>query len=80
MSRFKVTVSIDGGLLEEVDRLVAEKAFGSRSHAIQVAIKEKLARLRRDRLARECARLDPVTERSMAEEGVSEELSAWPEY
>jgi metal-responsive CopG/Arc/MetJ family transcriptional regulator len=80
MSTHKVTISIECELLEEVDRLVADKQFGSRSQAIQVAVLEKLARLRRDRLAKECANLDHAVERSMAEEGISEELSAWPEY
>ena len=31
--------------------------FPSRSHAIQVAVEEKLARMDQSRLARECAKL-----------------------
>jgi hypothetical protein len=31
-------------------------------------------------LARECAKLNPLFEKAMAEEGLSEELSEWPEY
>jgi len=38
------------------------------------AAQEKSTRLEQDRLARECAKLDPETERAMAEEGMGEEL------
>ena len=41
---------------------------------------KRLDRLVKDLLARECAKLDPVAEQAMAEEGLSEELSGWPEY
>jgi hypothetical protein len=30
--------------------------------------------------AKECVKLDPDFEKSIAEEGLSEELSGWPEY
>ena len=76
----KVAISLDRDVVKELDRLVAEAELGSRSHAIQIAVREKLARLRRDRLAKECAKLDPVAERSMAEEGISADGLAWPEY
>ena len=56
------------------------RVFPNRSKAVQEAVKEKLARLDRNRLARECAKLDKKFERSMAEEGMSRELSEWPEY
>jgi hypothetical protein len=35
---------------------------------------------KRTRLAEECAKLDPIAEQAMAEEGLSEELDRWPEY
>ena len=80
MSRSKVAISLDEQVLDRLDRLVREAAFPNRSKAIEKAIEEKLARLERSRLARECAKLDPKFEKSMAEEGLSEELSGWPEY
>jgi len=80
MSRAKVAISLDEQVLDRLDRLVREAAFPNRSKAIERAIEEKLARLERSRLARECAKLDPEFEKSMAEEGLSEELSGWPEY
>jgi hypothetical protein len=42
----------------------------------QEAVEKKLARLDRGRLARECAKLDPVFEKTLAEEGLSENVSA----
>jgi hypothetical protein len=63
-----------------LDRLVRKAVFPNRSQAIQVAVEEKLERLERSRLARECAKLDPDFEKSIAEEGLSKELSGWPEY
>ena len=41
---------------------------------------EKLDRLRRGRLARESAKLDPKEEKALAEEGLGAELETWPEY
>ena len=80
MPASKVAISIDSVLLAEVDGLVAKEAFASRSQAIQAAVREKLARMRRSRLAEECAKLDPSMEKAMAEEGMSGELAQWPEY
>jgi len=80
MARSKVAVSLDENVLSRLDRLVSKAVFPNRSQAIQVAVEEKLERLERSRLARECAKLDPYFEKSIAEEGLSEELSGWPEY
>ncbi len=80
MRTAKIAVSIDQKLLAKLDRLVKSHIFPSRSRAVQDAVKEKLARLEHGRLAEECAKLDPDFEKSMAEEGMSEELSEWPEY
>ena len=80
MAASKVAISIDQGLLQEVDRLVAKHVFASRSQAVQTAVREKVARLKRRRLAEQCTKLDPEHERSMAEEGMAEEMAQWPEY
>jgi metal-responsive CopG/Arc/MetJ family transcriptional regulator len=80
MSKTKVAITLDEKTLGRLDRLVKERMFPSRSNAIQEAVEEKLERLERSRLARECAKLDPAFEKAMAEEGMSEELSEWPEY
>ncbi len=80
MAAAKVAITLDEQLLAEVDNLVGRKLFRSRSQAIQTAVEEKIARLRRRRLAEECAKLDPREECAMAEEGMAGELAAWPEY
>ena len=80
MSRSKVAISLDESTLDRLDRLVRKQVFPSRSQAIQEAVEEKLARLDRSRLAQECAKLDPAFEKALAEEGLSEDLSEWPEY
>lgn len=80
MAREKVAVTLDAETLGKLDRLVRRKRFSSRSQAIQEAVEEKLERMERSRLARECAKLDPDFEKSLAEEGISEELDSWPEY
>ena len=76
----KVAISVEKETLEHLDRLVKDKVFPSRSRAIQEAIQEKLARLERTRLAEECAKLDPVAEQALADEGLSDALREWPEY
>ena len=80
MARAKVAISLDENTLDRLDRLVKDQVFPNRSQAIQAAVEEKLSRLDRSRLARECAKLDPSFEKSLAEEGLSEELAEWPEY
>jgi len=80
MSRSKVAITIDEKVLAKLDRLVKRAVFRSRSHAIQIAVKEKLDRIGHSRLAHECSKLDPGYEKALAEEGLSEELGQWPEY
>ena len=80
MAKAKVAVTLDEATVARLDSLVREAFFPSRSRGIQIALEEKLDRLERGRLARECARLDPQFERALAEEGIAEDLSAWPEY
>jgi len=80
MSTVKVAISIDGELLKGVDSLVSKRMFPNRSRAIAEAVREKLQRLNRDRLASECAKLDPKYEQKMAEEGMESDLAEWPEY
>lgn len=80
MPTTKVAVTIDTELLAQVDQLVAQHVFPNRSKAIQAALHDKLLRLQRSRLARESAKLDPQAEQHLAEEGIEQELSVWPEY
>jgi Arc/MetJ-type ribon-helix-helix transcriptional regulator len=80
MGRAKIAITLDPDLLGEIDSLVARRVYANRSLAIEAAVQEKLDRLSRGRLARECALLDPALEKAMAEEGMAGELDLWPAY
>ncbi len=80
MSKTKIAITLDEEFITEIDKLIKRHRFMNRSQAIQEAVKEKLQRIKKSRLARECAKLNPSFEQAMAEEGLSEDLSEWPEY
>lgn len=80
MPKAKIAVTLERNILGEVDRLVKQHAYPNRSRAIEEALREKLLRLKKTRLAREAARLDPALEPSLAEEGLSKDAFKWPEY
>jgi metal-responsive CopG/Arc/MetJ family transcriptional regulator len=80
MAKAKVAVTLDSRLIDRVDRLVKAERFPNRSQAIEIALAEKLERLERGNLARECAKLDPKEERALADEGLSADRDSWPEY
>jgi len=54
--------------------MIRENKFPNRSKVIQEALKEKIERMDKERLARECAKLDPEYEQKFAEEGLSSEM------
>ena len=72
MATAKIAITVDERLLNRLDQLVRERIFPNRSKAIQSALEEKLEKLERNSLARECARLDADAEKAMAEEGMGE--------
>lgn len=80
MPKTKVALTIDATLLQQVDDLVASARFRNRSQAIELALAEKLQRLARTRLARECTKLDPREEQRIADEGLAGSRETWPEY
>ena len=80
MSTAKVAITIDESLLSRLDMLVKKKVFANRSRAIQEAVADKLERIDRSRLARECSKLDVGMEQCVAEEGIEYEVDEWPEY
>ena len=79
MPAAKIAVSLNPEALKEVDRLVQGGLFPSRSSLIQDALTEKLQKLRRVRLAQECAKLDRAAEQAAAEVFLPGEVP-WPEY
>ena len=80
MTTTKIAITLDPKLVTQLDQLVARQVYANRSQAIQAAIQDKLVRLSRSRLARECAKLDPHEEQALAEEGLDQEWATWPAY
>jgi metal-responsive CopG/Arc/MetJ family transcriptional regulator len=80
MPKTKLAITLEERLVEDLDELIADHQFANRSQAIEAALAEKLARVARTRLARETAKLDPREEKALAEEGLTSDSTAWPEY
>ena len=80
MSKTKIAITLDEDFVAEIDHLVKDHKFMNRSQAIQEAVKDKLQKIKKSRLAEECSKLVPSFEQAMAEEGISEDLTEWPEY
>jgi Arc/MetJ-type ribon-helix-helix transcriptional regulator len=80
MPTHKIAITLEEETLKRIDQLVKKRAYPSRSRAIQEAVAEKLEKMDRNRFARECEKLDPAFEKALAEEGLAEDLTKWPEY
>jgi metal-responsive CopG/Arc/MetJ family transcriptional regulator len=80
MPSAKIAITIDPGLLTRLDRLIKQRRLPNRSRAVQEALRDKLDRLERGRLAKECEKLDPSAEQALADEGLAEDFAEWPEY
>ncbi len=80
MSTQKIGITLEKDLLKEIDRGVKNGQFKNRSRAIEEAVKEKIERQRKTRLAAEAKKLDSKEERALAEEGMTGEETVWPEY
>ena len=75
MSTTRVALNFDEDLLKRVDRLVEENRFPDRNQMIQVAVREKIAKLDRSRFFEELAKLNPAEEKKFAEEGMLGRIS-----
>ncbi|MFC2156632.1 ribbon-helix-helix domain-containing protein [Acidobacteriota bacterium] len=80
MAVSKIAITLDETMLKKIDGLVRLRVFPNRSRAIQAAVEEKLMRLEKTRLARECTKLDFPFEQKLADEGIVSEVDEWPEY
>jgi metal-responsive CopG/Arc/MetJ family transcriptional regulator len=80
MRTAKIAISINKDLLMELDGFVNKKQFSSRSQAIQQAVEDKIARMKKTRLSLECEHLDKNIERALSEEGMALEDKQWSEY
>jgi metal-responsive CopG/Arc/MetJ family transcriptional regulator len=80
MPSAKIAITLQQSFLHKIDRLVRQKVYPNRSKAIQDAVAEKIQKIDRHRLSRECGKLDPEYEQKLAEEGMDKENEQWPEY
>ena len=74
----KIAVTLDGKTVEDLDRWVREGKYPNRSRALQSAVDMLSEREKRNRLARELAKLDRREEQRMAEEGLGD--PSWPPF
>jgi len=80
MGKAKIAITLDEKIVSRLDRLVKQEAYTNRSQAIEAAIRDKLQRLDRTRLAQELNKIDPQYEKALAEEGIATDGAAWPEF
>jgi len=80
MPKTKVAITLEADTIRRIDRLVRESRYPNRSQAIEAAVNEMLRRISRNRLAEECAKLDPDEERALADLGLAADMAQWPEY
>lgn len=80
MPKTKIAITLDGAVLDRMDRLVRGGTFPNRSQAIEAAMTAQLDRLERRRLAAECGKLDRAAEQALADEGLGVDADAWPAY
>ena len=74
----KIAVTLDQRTVADLDRWVREGKYPNRSRALQSAVNLLSDREKRTRLVRELAKIDPLEEKQLAEQGLGDR--AWPEY
>jgi Arc/MetJ-type ribon-helix-helix transcriptional regulator len=74
----KIAVTLNQKTVTDLDRWVREGRYPNRSRALQSAVDFLVEREKRNRLARELAKLDRPREQALAEEGLGDK--SWPEY
>lgn len=75
----KIAVTVDKDIIKQIDRLVREGKYRSRSKAVQDALRD-IKNWRRKRLLEEVSKLDPKKERGLAEESLHAENEEWEKY
>jgi Arc/MetJ-type ribon-helix-helix transcriptional regulator len=70
----KIAVTLNQKTVADLDRWVREGRYPNRSRALQSAVDLLAEREKRNRLARELAKLDRAGEQRLAEEGLGASL------
>lgn len=76
----KIAVSIDERVLNRLEELIREAGYPNRSRSVEDALRDKIERAERSRLAREVSKLDPEVEQRVADESLERDANEWPEY
>jgi len=74
----KIAVTLNQKTVADLDKWVREGRYPNRSRALQLAVDLLAEREKRNRLARELAKLDRTGEQRLAEEGLGDR--SWPEF
>ena len=80
MVKNRIVVEIDSELLAGIDEFIDQQRFVDRGEFVEAAVSRQVVRLRRDRLAEACLRLDPDEERGLAEEGIESAYLPMEDY
>jgi len=80
MPAAKIAITVDAEMVKQMDRLVREGKYKSRSGVIQEALQEKLNAKKRKRLSDEASKLNPKEERKFADYFLAQEREEWDEY
>jgi hypothetical protein len=80
MTMVKISITMDEAVLKQLHSMVKSRFIPAEVKPSRKPWRIKLERIRKTRLARECATPDPDYERSFSEEGFSVEIDGWPEY
>jgi metal-responsive CopG/Arc/MetJ family transcriptional regulator len=80
MAKAKIAVTINKEIVSRIDRLVKNREYSNRSQAIEEAIKEKLLKIDKYRLAKELSKLNITEEKELAEEGIEGDAKEWAQY
>ena len=77
MATKRIVVTIELATLREVDKLVRAGRYPNRSKAVQVALRDQIARVRRIRLAQELSKMDPTEAKAIADVVFRAEPRTW---
>jgi metal-responsive CopG/Arc/MetJ family transcriptional regulator len=80
MNKSKIAITVSPLVLNRLDAWVQNEHFASRSEAIEQAVEAQLQRLERTRLSAQCALLTVDDEQAMANEGLTQDATAWPAF
>ena len=80
MSTKKITITLEGNIIEGIDSLVKKNEYRSRSKAIQIAVEEYLRKIEKQKLYAEIDKLDKKEEMKVAENSLEAVNEIWEEY